>query len=58
MLDREGLLERDTDQLDLGEALDTDDPIPDLAGHSIAYRIAVGPQRPQGVHAPNLADLR
>jgi len=45
LLEREGLLERDTEQLDLGEALDTDDPIPDLAGHSITYRIAVGPHR-------------
>jgi len=33
--EREGLLERDTEQFDLGEALDTDDPIPELAGHSI-----------------------
>jgi len=40
-----GLLERDTEQLDLGKALDPDDPMPDLAGHSITYRIAVGPQR-------------
>jgi len=45
LLEREGLLERDTEQLDLGEALDTDDPMPDLAGHSITYRIAVGPHR-------------
>jgi len=39
------LRERDTGQLDLGEALDTDDPMPDLAGHSITYWIAVGPHR-------------
>lgn len=26
LLERQGLLERDTEQLDLGEALDTDDP--------------------------------
>jgi len=45
LLEREGLLERDTEQLDLGEALDPDDPMPDLAGHSITYRIAVGPHR-------------
>jgi hypothetical protein len=29
----------------LGEALDEDDPIPDLVGHSITYRIAAGPHR-------------
>jgi hypothetical protein len=45
LLEREGLLERDTEQLELGEALDPDDPMPDLAGHSITYRIAVGPHR-------------
>jgi len=48
LLERECLLERDTEQLDLGEALDAvnaDDPMPDLAGHSITYRIAVGPHR-------------
>jgi len=45
LLEREGLLERDTEQLDLGEALNNDDPMPDLAGHSITYRIAVGPHR-------------
>jgi len=45
LLEREGLLERDTEQLDLGEVLDEDDPIPDKAGHSITYRIAVGPHR-------------
>ena len=45
LLEREGLLERDTEQLDLGEAPDEEDPIPDLVGHSITYRIAVGPHR-------------
>ena len=45
LLEREGLLERDTEQLNLGEAIDTDDPMPELVGHSITYRIAVGPQR-------------
>jgi len=43
--DREGLLERDTEQLDLNAALDPDDPMPELVGHSITYRIAVGPRR-------------
>ncbi len=45
LLEREGLLERDTEQLDLGEVLDEDDPMPALAGHSVTYRIAVGPHR-------------
>ncbi|SOB75427.1 Putative transposase [Marinobacter sp. LV10R510-11A] len=39
------LLERDTEQLDLGKVLDEDDPMPDLVGHSITYCIAVGPHR-------------
>jgi len=34
LLEFEGLLERDTD-----------DPMPDLVGHSVTYRIAVGPHR-------------
>lgn len=45
LFEREGLLERDTEQLDLGQAHGTDDPLPDLAGHSITYRIALGPHR-------------
>jgi len=45
LLEREGLLERDTEQFHLGEVLDEDDPMPDLAGHSITYRVAVGPHR-------------
>ena len=48
LLEREGMLERDTEQIDLGEALEAvnaDDPMPDLAGHSITYPIAVGPHR-------------
>jgi len=32
LLEREGLLERDTEQLDLGDAVDEDDPMSDLAG--------------------------
>ena len=43
LLEREGLLQRDTEQLHLGKWLDADEPTPDLGGHSIAYRIAVGP---------------
>ncbi len=43
--EREGLLERDTEQLDFSDVLDEEDPIPDLVAHSITYRIAVGPHR-------------
>lgn len=45
LLEREGLLERDTEQFDPGNVLDEDDPMPDLVDHSITYRIAVGPHR-------------
>jgi hypothetical protein len=45
LLERAGLLERDTEQLDLDQALDTDDPMPELASHPITYRVAVGPHR-------------
>ena len=45
MLEREGLLERDTEQLDFSDVLAEEDPMPDLVGHSITYRIAVGPHR-------------
>ena len=48
--EREGLLERDTEQLDLGDVLDEDDSMPDLVGHSITYRIAVGPHRGRKVY--------
>ncbi|MES9875285.1 MAG: IS91 family transposase, partial [Candidatus Sedimenticola sp. 6PFRAG7] len=43
-LEREGLLERDMENSYLaGDVLD-DDPMAPLLGHSITYRIAVGPQ--------------
>jgi hypothetical protein len=43
-LEREGLLERDMENSYLaGDVLD-DDPMASLLGHSITYRIAVGPQ--------------
>jgi hypothetical protein len=43
-LERKGLLERDAENSYLaGDALD-DDPMSQLCGHSITYRIAVGPQ--------------
>jgi len=68
LLEREGLLERDTDQLDFSDVLEEEDPaqamealrffasaerseagmplrVADLFGHSIIYRIAVGPHR-------------
>jgi hypothetical protein len=41
MLEREGVLERDTEQLDLAEALITDDSMPSLARRSIIYSIEV-----------------
>ena len=44
------LLERDTEQLDLRDVLDEDDPMPDLVGHSITYRNAVGPHRGRKVY--------
>ena len=43
-LERQGLLERDAENSYLsGDAVD-DDPMSQLCGHSITYRIAVGPQ--------------
>lgn len=43
-LERQGLLERDAENSYLaGDAVD-DDPLNQLLGHSITYRIAVGPQ--------------
>jgi hypothetical protein len=45
LLEGEGLLERGTEQLDLSNMLDEEDPMADLVGHSITYRIAVGPHR-------------
>ncbi len=42
-LERQGLLERDTENSYLsGEAMETG-PLDELFGHSITYRIAVGP---------------
>ena len=45
MLEREGLLERESERLDFSGVLDEEDPMTDLVGHSITYRIAVGPHR-------------
>ena len=45
-LERQGLLEQDTESawLDLDPAEDTD-PMPQILGSSVSYRIAVGPQQ-------------
>ena len=50
-LERQGLLERDAEQRYL--TLDTEEanPMNDLMGHSITYRIAVGPQAGRKVFA-------
>jgi len=45
VIERDGLLECDTEQLDPMEALDADDPMFDLAGHCIICRVVVGPHR-------------
>jgi len=46
LLERQGLLERDAENSYLsGDAVD-DDPMSQLCGHSITYRIAVGPVTP------------
>ena len=51
-LERQGLLERDAENSYLaGDAVD-DDPMRQLLGHSICYRIAVGPQAGRKVFTP------
>ncbi len=53
-LERQGLLERDAENSYLaGDAVD-DDPMSQLRGHSITYRIAVGPQQGRKVYAARL----
>lgn len=44
-LGRQGLLERDAENDYLSAAAVDDDPLHQLLGHSITYRIAVGPQQ-------------
>jgi len=44
-LERQGLLERDTEHSTLALADSDEDPMDQLRGHSITYRIAVGPQQ-------------
>jgi len=46
-LERRGLLVRDADNAYLDLDPETASPLDDLAGHSITYRIAVGPNRGQ-----------
>lgn len=45
LLEREGLLERDAENSYLATDTVDEDPMNQLLGHSITYRIAVGPQR-------------
>ncbi len=55
-LERQGLLERDAENSYLASGGASEDPMNQLLGHSITYRIAVGPKpRPQGVYVANLA---
>ena len=44
-LERQGLLERDAEHSVLALDHSDEDPMDQLRGHSIAYRIAVGPQQ-------------
>ena len=50
-LERQGLLERDMDNSYLASDAVDDDPMTPLLGHSITYRIAVGPQAGRKVFA-------
>jgi len=43
-LERQGLLERDTDNTCLAELALGDEPMQALLAHSISYRVAVGPR--------------
>ena len=44
-LERQGLLERDAEHSTLTSDTVDEDPMDQLLGHSITYRIAVGPQQ-------------
>ena len=58
-LERQGLLERDAENSYLASDAVDEDPMTQLLGHSITYRIAVGPQAGRKVfNAANAADLR
>jgi hypothetical protein len=50
-LERQGLLERDAENSYLASDAVDDDPMTPLLGHSITYRIAVGPQAGRKVFA-------
>ena len=50
-LERQGLLERDAENSHLALGAIPDDPMAQLLGHSITYRIAVGPQTGRKVFA-------
>lgn len=57
-LEREGILERDEQNsyLNLGDA--DEDPMQQVLGCCVSYRIAVGPQQgEQGLHAADVAGL-
>jgi hypothetical protein len=49
-LDRQGLLERDAENSYLTTDAVLEDPMGQLLGHSITYRIAVGPQAGRKVY--------
>ena len=50
-LERQGLLEQDVEQSYLTLECEDEDPMDQLRGHSITYRIAVGPQQGRKVFA-------
>ena len=50
-LERQGLLERDAENSYLALDHSDEDPMDQLRGHSITYRIAVGPQQGRKVFA-------
>lgn len=50
-LERQGLLERDAENSCLASDTVDEDPMNQLLGHSITYRIAVGPQQGRKVFA-------
>lgn len=49
-LERQGLLERDMENSYLAPDAVDDDPMTPLLGHSITYRIAIGPQAGRKVY--------
>ncbi len=55
-LERQGLLERDAENSYLASDAVDDDPMKELLGHSINYRIRAT-SRPQGIHPADAARL-